>query len=82
LGDLIPAFVIIAVLLIAWKWEVVGGIIFILLGLIIILMYWGKGLIGLLDYILIVSGWALFLIGVLFLLNKFILQKKVKETEL
>ncbi len=30
---LIPSFVLIAVLVVAWKWETAGGVIFILLGL-------------------------------------------------
>ena len=29
---LIPTYIVIAVLLIAWKWELVGGILFILVG--------------------------------------------------
>jgi len=29
---LIPTYIVIAVLLIAWKWELVGGILFILIG--------------------------------------------------
>jgi len=33
LMHLIPSFVLIGILLIAWKWEKIGGIIFILLGL-------------------------------------------------
>lgn len=34
LMHLIPSFILLAVLLIAWKWEKIGGIIFILIGLI------------------------------------------------
>ncbi len=30
---LIPSFILVAVLILAWKWEKIGGIIFILLGL-------------------------------------------------
>lgn len=30
---LIPSFILIAILVIAWKWEYVGGIIFIIIGL-------------------------------------------------
>ncbi|NND10952.1 MAG: hypothetical protein HKN96_07060 [Flavobacteriaceae bacterium] len=33
LMHLIPSFVLIGILLVAWKWEKIGGIIFILLGL-------------------------------------------------
>ena len=31
--NLIPSFVLLAVLIIAWKWEYIGGIIFIIIGL-------------------------------------------------
>ncbi len=30
---LIPSFILLGILLVAWKWEMVGGIIFILIGL-------------------------------------------------
>jgi hypothetical protein len=30
---LIPTYILIAILIIAWKWELIGGIIFILIGL-------------------------------------------------
>lgn len=30
---LIPSFILLALLLVAWKWEIVGGTVFILLGL-------------------------------------------------
>jgi hypothetical protein len=30
---LIPSFILLAFLIIAWKWEIIGGIIFILIGL-------------------------------------------------
>lgn len=30
---LIPSFVLLAVLIVAWKWELVGGVVFVLLGL-------------------------------------------------
>ena len=32
---MIPSFILLAALLIAWKWEMVGGIIFIIIGLIL-----------------------------------------------
>jgi len=33
LKHLIPSFVLIALLIVAWKWEIIGGIIFTLIGL-------------------------------------------------
>jgi cell division protein FtsW (lipid II flippase) len=38
---LIPSFILLAILLVAWKWEKVGGFIFILIGLIMSpLVFW------------------------------------------
>jgi len=65
---LVPTYLVIIALLIAWKWEAVGGLIFIALGLFYIFRFGGH--FPFTAY-LIISG-PLFLIGVLFLLNKFI----------
>jgi len=32
---LIPSFILLAILLVAWKWELIGGIIFIAIGLLL-----------------------------------------------
>ena len=62
---LIPTFLVIGVLLIAWKWELVGGVLYILLGLFYIWLAWGRfeGL-----TFLIVAG-PVILTGVLFVLG-------------
>ena len=72
----IPTFVLTAVLIISWKYEIVGGIAFMLAGLLYILTLarypqfeW-----YMLSWILIIAGPA-FLIGILFLINW---QKKKK----
>lgn len=70
----IPSLVLLAVLLISWKYEIVGGIVFILAGL----LYTGMSIIRLimsnphewymLSWSLQIAGPA-FLIGILFLVN-------------
>ena len=66
----IPALVLLVVLLISWKHEIVGGIVFILAGLLYIIMMirnvpdWRMAL----SWSLTIAGPA-FLIGILFLLN-------------
>ena len=35
LMHLIPSFILIALLVVAWKWELIGGIIFIIIGLVL-----------------------------------------------
>ena len=62
---LVPTYLVIGALLVAWKWEKIGGILFLGLGLFYIIMSWGRfpGM----TY-LIISG-PLIVIGTLFLIN-------------
>ena len=62
---LIPTFVLTIVLILTWKREWIGGILFISLGFLYIINMWGR--FPLATYILIAG--PLFLIGILFLLN-------------
>ena len=62
---LIPNFVMILILVFAWKHEWVGTIAFVLLGFAYLVISWGKFPVA--NYVLI-SG-PLFLIGVLFWVN-------------
>lgn len=62
---LIPTFLIIALLIISWRWEWLGGIVFILLALLYIIS--SKGRAPLMAYILICG--CLLLISILFFLN-------------
>ena len=67
---LIPSILILVALGIAWRWERLGGGLFIFLGLLYIWLFWDPG--RWVAY-LIISG-PLFLIGVLFLLHFWLLQ--------
>lgn len=69
---LVPTYLVVIALLIAWKWEHIGGIIFILLGVFYIVWTWGKG--TFIVY-LFMSGPPI-LIGILFLLNRFLIKKE------
>ena len=62
---LVPTYLVLGALLVAWKWEKIGGILFLGLGLFYIIMSWGRfpGM----TY-LIISG-PLIVIGTLFLIN-------------
>ncbi|HJX50145.1 MAG TPA: hypothetical protein VJ438_01650 [Candidatus Nanoarchaeia archaeon] len=65
----IPVLILIGVLIVAWKYEVVGGIAFILGGLLYIAILLISGFEWyMLLWILQISGMA-FLIGILFLIN-------------
>ena len=67
----IPVFALLAVLLISWKHEWVGGIVFILAGLLYIFITLGRVTWYIaLSWSMIIAGPA-FLIGILFLVNWF-----------
>jgi len=72
---LVPTYLVISVLIISWKWERIGGLLFLGLGIFYIIMTWGKfdGL----TY-LIISG-PVILIGILFLVSSFRKTKKEKS---
>lgn len=63
---LVPTFLVVIVLVIAWRWEMVGAIMFIVLALFYIVSSGGESW--------IISA-PLFLVGILFLLN-WIYRKK------
>jgi hypothetical protein len=76
---LIPTAIILVVLFIAWRWDWVGGILFIILGGLYLTIAWGSFP---WSVYVIMSG-PLFLIGILFLLNwlggKEIYSRKLEE---
>jgi hypothetical protein len=71
---LIPNFVLILILVVAWKHEWVGTLAFALVGIAYIVMFWGRFPVA--TY-LIISG-PLFIIAALFWLN-WINRKKIKH---
>ncbi len=68
---LIPSIIALVALIVAWRYEYVGGIVFIALGTGYILMVWGSFL--LVTYI-VISGPAI-IVGILFLLNELVLKR-------
>lgn len=68
LMHLVPTFITLIALFIAWRWGHIGGPIFIILGLVYIIMFRGKG--SPLTYT-IISG-PLFLIGVFFIIDYYV----------
>ena len=73
----IPVFILLGVLIISWKYEIVGGIVFILAGLLYIITTIGR-----VDEWYIALSWSLtiagpaFLIGILFLINWYLKKRK------
>ena len=62
---LVPVYLVVAALVIAWCWEWIGAILFVALALFYLLWFWGSFH---WSAYLVISGF-LFMLGVLFLLN-------------
>ena len=62
---MIPTGIVLVVLAVAWRWEWVGGVLFIALGALYIVMTWERAQ---WPAYLLISG-PLFVVGVLFLVN-------------
>ena len=69
----VPTFIVAVALIIAWRREVIGGVLFLGLGIFYIVMAWGQ--FPWVTY-LVVSG-PLFLIGVLFLIDSVVRRRPV-----
>ena len=73
----IPALVLLVVLLISWKYEIVGGTAFILAGLLYIIILMRNPFEWyMIFWVIQISGIA-FLIGILFFINWFKKKKRV-----
>jgi hypothetical protein len=74
----IPVLVLAIILLISWKYEIIGGIVFILAGLLYMTMVLKNPFEGYaISYSLIIAGPA-FLVGILFIIN-WIKKRKPKD---
>ncbi len=72
---LIPSIVLVSILLIAWKWELVGGVIYIIMGIVFTLFF--KTYTELLGFFLISLPWII--VGILFIVNHFKSNKNIKS---
>ena len=73
----IPAFALMGVLAISWKWEFAGGIVFMVSSVVMSILF--KGFQGNPASLIVVGPF--FLIGVLFLIHHFLFVRNSKTTE-
>ena len=78
---LIPSYVLIALLIIAWKWEYIGGLIFIVIGLgfspfIFIHNYNMNHSIWMSLFIILMITFPFIIVGVLFIWSHFIKKRR------
>jgi len=81
---LIPSFILAAMLVVAWKWELVGGIIFIAIGIgftpfIYMHNYQMNQSVGMSIGIIATITVPFILVGVLFILSHFMRRKAAKK---
>lgn len=81
---LIPSFILIALLIVAWKWEVAGGIVFILLGLglspfIYKHNYNMNHSVPMSLGVLLMITFPFVVVGVLFLISNFLQKKNLQK---
>ncbi len=82
LMHLIPSFILLALLIVAWKWERIGGIIFMAIGLglspfIFMLNYNRNHSIGMSLVIILTITIPFFVVGILFLISHNIKKKNL-----
>ncbi|MCX6304988.1 MAG: hypothetical protein NT040_08470 [Bacteroidetes bacterium] len=80
---LIPSFVLILFLIIAWKWELIGGIMFVIIGLgllpfIYMMNYQMNHSVMMSLGVVLVINFPFILVGILFVLSHFLKSKNVK----
>ncbi len=83
---LIPSFVLLAFLIVAWKWELVGGIIFTIIGVglspFIFLLNHNRNhfSVGASIGVVLVINLPFIIVGILFIISHFLKKKKPKNT--
>ena len=78
---LIPSFILLLILLIAWKWELIGGIIFLIIGIglspfIFIHNYRMNGSVSMSLWVITMITFPFILVGILFILAHLKNRKK------
>jgi hypothetical protein len=82
---LIPSFILIALLIVAWKWEYIGGIIFIVIALglspfVFMLNYNRNHSVGMSLGIILAITFPFVLVGILFIISHFMKKKNLQKT--
>ena len=70
---LIPSFILIILLVVAWKWERVGGILFLVL--FVVFTFWFDLYKHIISFLLI--GLPVLIVGILFLISSKVNKKKI-----
>ena len=81
---LIPSFILIGFLIVAWKWEFIGGIIFMAIGiglspLVFIMNYQRNHSVGLSFIIILIITIPFVIVGILFMISQHLKKKEFSK---
>jgi hypothetical protein len=81
---LIPSFILLAFLIFAWKWELIGGIIFVIIGLgfspfIYTHNYMMNHSVWMSFSIVLIITFPFVVVGVLFIVSHFLMRKNLHQ---
>ena len=81
---LIPSFILIAILIIAWRWEYIGGIIFIVIAIglspfVFMLNYNRNHSVGISIGIILAITFPFVVVGILFIINHFMKKRNLPK---
>jgi len=84
---LIPSFILLALLIVAWKWELIGGIIFMIIGLglspfVFMHNYKMNHSIGMSLVIILSITIPFVIVGILFIVSHFLKKKNLSKTSI
>ena len=82
----IPALILIAILIVSWKWEIIGGILFIIVGIVFtpfiyMMNYRMNHSVGMTLSIVMVITFPFIIIGCLFVVSHYLKKKKVMAVQ-
>lgn len=82
--SLIPSFILIALLIVAWKWELIGGIIFIVTGLVLspfvfMMNYHRNHSVGMSLGIILMITIPFVVVGILFIMSYSLKRKNIPK---
>ena len=86
LMHLIPSFILIALLIVAWKWELIGGVIFTVIGIVLSPLifqhnYAMNQSVSMSLFIILMITFPFIVVGVLFIISHFMKKRAATKKE-
>jgi hypothetical protein len=85
LMHLIPSFILLAFLIVAWRWELIGGIIFVVIGIVmspfVFMLNYNRNhfSIGASLFVILVITFPFIVVGILFIVSQSLKKKNLEK---